>query len=114
MDFPHGTMLAVRHIAESTDSLGDTTATVTTEWWGPCVVAPQYARESTDPTTPRVVVGKEIYGPAITLTAADEIVIDGETWMVDGEAEDYTGAGANPFTGWAPGVVVPVKRASRS
>jgi hypothetical protein len=114
MRFGSGVMLTVNHRAETTDDLGDTTAVVTTEQWGPCAVAPRYARESVDPNVAPVVVGKEIYGPAITLAASDEILIDGEVWQVDGRAADFTGAGANPFTGWAPGVVVPIKRVSNA
>ncbi len=111
MNLPAGTMLTVRRITEATDGLGDTTRTVTTESWGPCAVAPRFANESADPTAPRVVVGLEIYGPPVSLTAADEIVIDGEVWQVDGRPEIYAGAGANPFTGWQPGACVRVKRA---
>ena len=114
MDFPNGITLTVRRIVETTSDLGDVTRTVTTAQWGPCAVAPRYARESTGSDSAPVVVGKEIYGPAITLTAADEILIGSETWLVDGKAAEFTGVGANPFTGWAPGVVVPVKRASGS
>lgn len=114
MRFGSGVMLTVRRRAETKDDLGDISTVVTTEQWGPCAVAPRYARESVDPTQPRVVVGKEVYGPAFDFTAADEILIDGKVWQVDGEPEDFTGTGANPFTGWAPGIVVPVKRASGS
>lgn len=114
MDFPHGVVLTVRRNVETTDDLGNATTVTTTLSWGPCAVAPRYARESVDPTQPRVVVGKEIYGPAFDFTAADEVLIGGEVWLVDGLPEDFTGAGANPFTGWAPGIVVPVKRASGS
>lgn len=112
MHFPNGVTLTVRRVTESIDDLGDTTSTVETVSWGPCAVAPRYARETTDPTAPPVVVGREVYGPAIELRADDEIVIDGEVWLVDGRPADYTGAGRNPFTGWEPGVVVPIKRPS--
>lgn len=114
MNLTYGTTLTVRRVTESTDSLGDTTRTVSTESWGPCAVAPRYANESEASTAPRVVVGLEVYGPVIALTATDEVLIDGATWLVDGAIESYAGAGANPFTGWEPGIVVPVKRASAS
>lgn len=111
MDFPHGTTLTIRRTAETTSDLGDTTYVITNLSWGPCAVAPRYATETTNPNAAPVVIGKEIYGPAFDLTAADEIIIDGETWQIDGGSADFTGSGANPFTGWAPGIVVPVKRA---
>lgn len=116
MDFPHGTMLTVRQNVETTDDLGDTIIVPTDHAWGPCAVAPRYASESTSADSPRVVVGNEIYGPQppVSLTAADEILIGNEVWQIDGRPEDFTGAGANPFTGWEPGVVVPIKRASGS
>lgn len=110
MDFPFGATLTVRHIVETTDELGDTTYSTTTTSWGPCAVAPRYADESLDPSRPPVVVGKTIYGPPITLAAADEVDINGEVWQVDGLASEFFGAGANPFTGWEPGIAVPVKR----
>lgn len=114
MHFPFGTNLTVNHVAETIDDLGNTVRVETPEQWGPCAVAPRYARESVDPNVAPVVVGKEIYGPSITLAASDEILIDGEVWQVDGRAAEFTGAGANPFTGWEPGIVVPVKRTSQA
>lgn len=111
MDFPHGTTLTVRRTIETVSDLGDVTYDTADLPWGPCAVAPRYATETTNPNAAPVVIGKEIYGPAFDLTAADEIIIDGEPWQIDGGSADFTGSGANPFTGWAPGIVVPVKRA---
>ena len=90
------------------DGLGNTTETVTEESWGPCAVAPRYATESTDPRVPPVIVGKTVYGPTRALDSDDRLVIDGEVYEVDG----LPGEWSSPFTGWAPGIEVPVKRAA--
>lgn len=123
MDFPHGSLVTVRSTATDEDELGNSTATITAYTWGPCAVAPRYSRESASLDSPTVVVGSTIYGPA-TMTsdddasvsaasiigAADVLVVDGEEFEVDGLPEDYTGIGRHPFTGWEPGLAVPVRR----
>lgn len=112
MDFPHGTMVDIVSTTTTTDPLGNKTTTTTSHPWGPCAVAPRYATESVDPRTAPLVVGKTVYGPKppVTIGADDRLVIGGAEWLVDGLPEDYTGEGRNPFTGWEPGVAVPVKR----
>lgn len=105
--FPHGTTITVRSVTTTDDGLGNTSEVVTEESWGPCAVAPRYATETTDPSAPRVIVGKTVYGPTIALDADDRLVIDGEEWQVDG----LPGKWRSPFTGWAPGMEVAVKRA---
>lgn len=118
MDFPHGVMVTLVSTTTTRDRLGnETTETVTYEW-GPCGIAPRFATESTDPRVAPLVVGKEVYGPAIDVDPADlaidsddTVVISGVEWRVDGLPADFTGDGRNPFTGWEPGLVVNVKRA---
>ena len=107
MNFPHGTTITVTSVTTTDDGLGNTTETTTTRTWGPCAVAPRFATESTDPRVAPVVVGKTVYGPAISLDADDRLLIDGETWQVDGLPAVWR----SPFTGWEPGVEVPVVRA---
>lgn len=107
MDFPHGETVTVRSTTTTDDGLGNTTTTVVESSWGPCAVAPRYATESSDPRAPQVIVGKIVYGPPRTLDSDDTLVIDGVTYQVDG----LPGEWVNPFTGWAPGIEVPVKRA---
>lgn len=111
MDFPHGVTVTLRSIVTVTDNDGNTSTTPTETSWGPCAVAPRFATESTDPRTSPVVIGKTFYGPAATIDSDDLLILDGETWQVDGLPEDYTGSGRNPFTGWEPGIVVQAKRA---
>lgn len=106
MNFPHGETVTVRSTTTTDDGLGNTTTSVTESSWGPCAVAPRYATEFTDPRVPPVIVGKVVYGPARALDSDDTLVIGGETYQIDG----LPGEWVNPFTGWAPGIEVPVKR----
>lgn len=108
MNFAHGVMVTLVSTTTTTDDLGDSTTTTTETQWGPCAVAPRYANESTDPRVPPVIVGKTVYGPAVAIDSDDTLVIDGVAWQVDG----LPGEWVSPFTGWAPGIEVPVKRAS--
>ena len=107
MNFPHGSTVTVTRVTSTDNGLGDTTEATTTRIWGPCAVAPRFATEGTDPHAPRVVVGKVIYGPAITLDEDDRLTVDGEVWQVDGLPAVWR----SPFTGWAPGIEVNVVRA---
>lgn len=107
MNFPHGSLITVRSVTTTNDGRGNTTETVNESQWGPCAVAPRFATESTDPRVAPVVVGKTIYGPPVDLDADDVLMIDGETWQVDGLPAEWT----NPFTGWQPGIEVQVVRA---
>lgn len=108
MDFPHGVTITLRSTVTTNDGLGNRTEDVTESSWGPCAVAPRYATESSDPRVAPVVVGKTVYGPAVSIGADDTLLIDGLAYQVDGLAAEWT----SPFTGWAPGIEVAVKRAS--
>ena len=106
--YAHGETVILRSTTTTPDEFGDTTTTVVEEFWGPCAVAPRYATEATDNRSPGVVVGLTIYGPTVTIDSDDVLVVRGEEWQVDG----LPGEWVNPFTGWAPGIEVAVKRAS--
>ena len=108
MDFPHGETVTVRSVTSTTDDLGDSSTTSTDEDWGPCAVWDRYATENTDPRSAPVVVGLNIAGPRVAINSDDRIVRNGVAYEVDGLPEENT---VNPFTGWDPGIVVPVKRA---
>lgn len=109
MDFPHGVTITLVSTTTTDDGLGNTTEETVTSEWGPCAVAPRYANESTDPRVSPVIVGKTIYGPGtVMINSDDTLLIDGETWQVDG----LPGEWVNPLTGWAPGIEVPVRRAA--
>lgn len=106
MYYPSGVTITVRTVTTTDDGLGNTTETVVESSWGPCAVAPRYATESTDPRVPPVIVGKTVYGPTRALDSNDRLVIDGVVYEVDG----LPGEWSSPFTGWKPGMEVPVKR----
>jgi hypothetical protein len=108
MDFANGETLTLRSTVTTYDDLGNATTVVTESSWGPCAVAPRYATESTDSRVAPVVVGLVIYGPTVAINSDDTIVRDGIEWQVDG----LPGEWRNPFTGWEPGMEVPVKRAA--
>lgn len=117
MDFPHGVLVTLRSTVTTTDDFGNGTTETTESEWGPCAVAPRYATESTDPRVPPVIVGKIVYGPPTAIDSDDTLwlgetddAIDGDDkriwWQIDG----LPGEWANPYTGWQPGIEVPVKR----
>ena len=108
MDFPFGEILTVRSVSTTDDGLGNETSTPDDAQWGPCAVWDRFSEESTDPQSPRVVVGLSIAGPRRSFDSDDLIIRGGVTWQVDGLPIENT---VSPFTGWDPGVVVNVKRA---
>lgn len=107
--FPFGETVTLRTTTTTQDDLGNiSTVEVETEW-GPVAVWDRFATERTDPNVAPVVVGLMIAGPRVDITSKDTIVRGGVVYEVDGEPQANT---INPFTGWDPGIVVPVKRAS--
>lgn len=108
MDFPHGVYVTLRSTTTDRDPYGNETTTTVESEWGPCAIWDRYATERTDPRVAPVVVGLMVAGPRVDIDADDTLVINGVEWQVDGLPEANT---VNPFTGWDPGIVVPVKRA---
>jgi hypothetical protein len=106
--FPFGQMVTLVSVTTTDDGLGNTAEVLVETQWGPCAVAPRYATESTDPRVSPVIVGKTVFGPTVHIDSDDRIVIGGQAYQVDG----LPGEWVNPFSGWAPGIEVPVKRAS--
>lgn len=100
-------MVTLRRVNASEDAHGDVTEAPVDRRWGPCAVAPRFATEQTDPHAPSVIVGLTVYGPATAIGSDDRLIIRGLTYEVDG----LPGEWQSPFTGWAPGIEVPVKRA---
>lgn len=107
MDFPSGVMVTLRSTVTTTDDHGDSTSVVTEVPWGPCAVAPRSSEERNDPHQPAVITGLTIYGPAADINADDTLVLNGITYQIEGNP----GVWASPFTGWAPGIEVAVRRA---
>lgn len=108
MDFPHGESVTIRSTVTTRDEFGDSTTVVTDIPWGPCAVAPRSSSESADANSPAVIVGLTIYGPTVALNSDDTLVVGGVVYEVDG----IPGVWESPFTGWAPGMEVAVKRAA--
>jgi hypothetical protein len=114
MHFAHGVTLTIRTGVESeVDEYGDTTVTAPTDTtWGPCALAPRTSTERADNRTPAVVTALTIYGPQPGPTSGARVVIPSGTYAGTWEVEGIPGEWTSPFTGWAPGVEVAVKRAS--
>lgn len=108
MDFPHGVTVTLRSTTTDEDEYGDGTTVVTESSWGPCAIWDRYATERTDPRVAPLVVGLMVAGPRVDIDQDDTLLIGGVEYQVDGLPEANT---VNPFTGWDPGIVVPVKRA---
>jgi hypothetical protein len=70
-------------------------------------VEPRPSGEPTQEARNSVVSGFTLYLPAGTEVAPDNrVTVRGDTYEVLGEPAEWV----NPFTGWAPGVVVQVQR----
>jgi len=107
--FPHGKAVTVVSTTTARDKYGDSTAATTETTLADCAIAPRFATEGNDPRSAPVMVGLTVYMPADTAIDSDDLLrIDGKLWQVDGLPAEWR----SPFTGWAPGVEVPVKRAS--
>lgn len=73
-----------------------------------CAVAPRYSTEPTVRGRQGVIVGLSIYAPAGSdILFTDSLRVRGEVYVVEGEPAEWV----SPFTGWAPGLEVAVKRA---
>lgn len=108
MLYPAGATVTVRSTTTTVDEFGDGTTVTAESEWGPCAVWDRYATERTDPRVAPLVVGLMVAGPRVDIDADDRLLIEGVEYQVDGLPEAHT---VNPFTGWDPGIVVPVKRA---
>ncbi|WP_163168104.1 hypothetical protein [Arthrobacter sp. Alg241-R88] len=72
-----------------------------------CGVEPRPSAEPTQEARNSVTSGFTLYLPTGTeITPQNRVVVRGGTYEVLGEAAEWV----NPFTGWAPGVVVQVQR----
>jgi hypothetical protein len=91
------------------DDLGDSDAAApSSSLWGPCAIAPRTSAERVDSRSPAVITGLTVYGPLVAIKATDRLVINGDTYEVEGVPGDWS----SPFTGWQPGIEVAVVRAS--
>ena len=114
MYFLHGVTVTVRApVNADPDPYGDTDPDAPTDSdWGPCAIAPRTSDERADSRSPGVITGLTIYGPPRTIAPNSQIVIASGTYAGTWEVEGIPGDWQSPFTGWHPGLEVPVTRAS--
>ena len=111
MNFAYGETVVVLTAGTVTDPYSGDTAE---DWTSPTEVAidgvgvePRPSQEPTQDARNAVVSGYTLYMPAGTVIGAQNRVrVRGEVFQVVGDAADWR----NPFTGWAPGVVVQTSR----
>jgi hypothetical protein len=72
-----------------------------------CGFNPGQSSEPVQDARNAVITRPEVYAPSgADILAGDRLVVRGETFDVDGDPADWR----SPFTGWRPGLVVPLKR----
>jgi hypothetical protein len=108
MQFPFGETVTVRRMVKTgaRDEYGvavrqpvDTTYTNCATWSGP-------STERNDNQT-QVIADRTVVLPHGTaVEATDVVVVQGKSYNVQGQPSDDT----SPFTGWAPGVIVELRR----
>jgi hypothetical protein len=105
--YPHGeTVTILRNGTYGTDEYGTPLpATPTPEDWEGVAVAPGDTRENLDRQA-TVEVTFTLYGDPIDLDEADQIVVRGDTYEIEGRPRRWT----SPFTGWS-GLEVAVRAA---
>jgi len=115
MNFPHGETVTILTAGTKYDPYSDSDqpswdddATPPTETTVAGVaVEPRPSTEQLEAGRNAVVDGFTLYLPAGTVIGAhNRVVVRGGTYDVLGDAAEWV----NPFTGWAPGVVVQVSR----
>jgi hypothetical protein len=108
--FTHGqTVTILRESSSGVDAYGDPVTSITTrvEVTG-CAVAPRMSTEPTERGRQGVIVGLSLYAPTGTdVRYTDRVEIDGAVYLVDGIPAEWV----SPFTGWAPGLEVALRRA---
>lgn len=73
-----------------------------------CGVAPRYSTEPTERGRQGVIVGLTVYAPTGSdILSTDSLRVRELDYVVDGEPAAWV----NPFTGWAPGIEVAIRRA---
>lgn len=108
--FAYGqTVTIVRESPGGTDPYGDPIPGTTSRIDVPgCGVDARTSSEPTERGRAGVIVGLMLFAPAGTvILSTDQVEVGGELFAVDGIAS----APVNPFTGWAPGVEVALRKA---
>lgn len=109
MMFAHGETVTVVPGSIGSDNNGDPIPdTRTGGAIAGCGIAPRYSTEPTERGRQGVIVGLTVYAPAGSdILSTDSLTVRGGTYVVDGEPAQWR----SPFTGWAPGIEVAVRKA---
>jgi len=110
MDFPYGETVTVVPGPPGSDQYGDPlpVTRVSFDIEG-CGVAPRYSTEPTERGRQGVIVGLSIYAPiGSDILSTDSLRVRGDVYAVEGEPADWR----SPFSGWAPGMEIALKRAA--
>lgn len=103
MTFPFGITVTVEQRAQ--DRYGNRTTTTTATISG-CGFAPGASSEMLDARDEITEVGTLYMPTGSAIGPTDRVTLpDGTTWEVTGTPSPWQ----NPFTGWAPGIAVPLK-----
>jgi len=107
VNFPYSVTVTASRPA-GTDRHGDPLLAATHTVEG-CAWAPRSSAEQHD-TGNSVIVGRTLYAPAgADISPVDTVTFpDGSRWQVEGDVGDWT----SPFTGWAAGIEVALRRVS--
>lgn len=104
MSFPFGITVTVEQ--RSQDRYGQRTTTTTATVAG-CGFAPGASSEALDKRDQVAEEGNLYAPPGTVINPTDRVVLpDNTVWEVTGTASSWQ----SPWTGWTPGVVVPLKR----
>lgn len=107
MDFPYAKKVTYVDRSPSGQDLDGNDAWTETQTTTAAVFAPGGSAEI---TTGGDMVNTQptLYGvdQALPVKSTDRFIVDGISFEVDGDPQAYL----NPFTGWAPGLVVPLRR----
>lgn len=110
MDFPYGETVTRQRATQVSDPYSGETGP---SWSNPsevdiegCAFDPGGSSEALDLARNVITTQPTVYAPVgADITAADRLVVRGVTYEVDGDVAVWR----NPFTGWEPGLVVPLK-----
>lgn len=111
MDFPYGeTVTRLRATAVTDPYSGEATGE---DWTTPstltiddCAFNPGVSSEPVQNARNAVLTRPEVYAPAGSdILSGDRLVVRGDTFEVQGRPQDWR----SPFTGWEPGLVVPLE-----
>lgn len=108
--FGHGESV-LHHVATtSRNAVGQTRTTHAAPVEVPgCAFAPESTQEPRDGTQVRTVSTAKLYvPPGLVVQPSDEFTVRGVRYAVEGDPGQWV----NPFTGWAPGAEIKLRRVS--